>query len=188
MAFSLSRAVGALRSGQVIVYPTDTLWGLGARADSARAVERVLELKERPAGQPISVAFSSPLEIEPYVRLTNRTRSWLREWLPGPVTVLLPPSRWARRHLASPILASPRSLGVRVPDHPLARELARRLGGPITATSANRHGEPPVRSLAEARRVFGRSVAMYVSGNPPPTGRPSRIVDLTQQSPTTIAR
>ncbi len=188
MATPLSRAVGALRSGQVIVYPTDTLWGLGARADSTRAIERVLELKDRPSGQPISVAFSSTLEVEPYVRLTTRTRSWLREVLPGPVTALLPPSRWARGHLAPPILPNPRSLGVRVPDHPLARELARQLGVPITATSANRHGEAPVRSLAEARQVFGRAVAVYISGDPPPTGRPSRIIDLTQTSPTTIAR
>ncbi|MGA7923724.1 MAG: L-threonylcarbamoyladenylate synthase [Thermoplasmata archaeon] len=188
MAIAVSRALTALRADQVIVYPTDTLWGLGARADSPRAVDRVLPLKDRPAGQPLSVGFSSTLEIEPYVQLTTRTRGWIREMLPGPVTALLPPSRWSHGHLAPPILASPRTIGVRVPDHPLARELARQLGGPITATSANRHGEAPVRTIAEARRVFGRNVAVYMSGGPPPSGHPSRIVDLTQESPTSITR
>jgi L-threonylcarbamoyladenylate synthase len=74
-----------------------------------------------------------------------------------------------------------------VPDHPVARELARRCG-PIVATSANRHGTPPARTVAEARRAFGSDVSIYLTGGPAPAGRPSDLVDLSGGGPGRVVR
>ena len=183
----VQRAARALRSGAVVVYPTDTLWGLGASIRSARAVDHLLELKERPSGQPMSVAFSSTEEVEQYASLTARERRWIRRLLPGPVTLLLPPSPWARRTLPDALVGHGTTLGIRIPDHPVARELAR-IAGPITSTSANRHGDSPVRSAREARRLFGKRVGCYVSDGPVPSGRPSEIIDLTRDPPLVLGR
>jgi L-threonylcarbamoyladenylate synthase len=186
MGATVADAARALAAGRLVVYPTDTLWGIAARASDRRAVERLVAAKGRDAHQPVSVAVSSVEEVERIAELSPRGRAFLRTHLPGPYTVLLRPSSGARRSLAPPI-AEGRTIGVRIPDHPAARELARRTG-PITATSANRHGGAPSRSVAEARRVFGPEIAVYLSAAPGPSGRPSALVDLTGSVPRWVRR
>lgn len=187
MGGRLADAVRALAAGRLVVYPTDTLLGLGARARDARAVARLAVAKGRPPQLAISVAVSSLEEAEALARLSPGARRFLRKHLPGPYTVLVRSSPLARRTLAPPTLGRSGTLGLRVPDHPLARELARR-AGPITATSANRHGEPPCRTVVEARRAFRRAVAVYLPAVPTPSGRPSTLVDLTRGAPRVVAR
>jgi len=114
-------------------------------------------------------------------------RRFVRTHLPGPYTVLACPSPLARRTLAPRIFAEGGTVGVRLPDHPVARELARRCG-PITATSANLHGQPACRTVRQARHIFGRGVAVYLDGRPAVSGRPSTLVDLTRREPRAIAR
>jgi len=186
MGSSLDAAVRALSGGELVVYPTDTLLGVGARADDERAVARLVRAKERPGSLPISVAVSSLDEVERLARLPPVSRRFVRRELPGPFTVLVSPSDTARRELAPSLLRDP-TLGLRLPDHPVARELCRR-AGPITATSANRHGEPPARTVAEARRAFGASVRVYLPARPRPSGTPSTIVDLTGPVPRPVVR
>lgn len=161
-----------------MVYPTDTLWGVGGLATQTSAVDKVVQLKRRPGGLPISVILSSTEEVETYAELTDTMRAVLRRSLPGPYTFLLPASAYARRVLSPTVISPSGAIGVRVPDHPVALELARR-AGPVTTTSANRHGSPPCRDLAGARREFRREVAVFLGGGPSPTGTPSTIVDLT---------
>jgi L-threonylcarbamoyladenylate synthase len=186
MPDALAPALDALRRGKVVLYPTDTLWGLAVRATNARAIERLSELKGRPRGMPVSVAFSSLEEIERFAELSRMARSFLRRNLPGPITALVRPNALGRRRLSAASGGVGAKLGVRIPDHPLARELARR-AGPITATSANLHGGPPCPSLSEARRTFGTAVAVYLDG-PAPRGEPSSIVDLTAPGPRPVRR
>ena len=183
----LARAVRALRRGDLVVYPTDTLVGLAARADDPAAVNRLLAAKARPGTSPLSVAVSSHEEIEAWADLNEPRRAWLRRHLPGPYTALVPASAAARASFAGPVLGAGATLGIRVPDHPLARSLAE-LVGPVTSTSANRHGAPPARSIAEARRVFGSEVAVYLDGAPAPSGTPSTLIDLTGARPRPVAR
>jgi L-threonylcarbamoyladenylate synthase len=187
MGPTVDRAVRALAAGRLVVYPTDTLLGLGARAGDARAVARLEEAKGRPSGQPISVAVSSVAEVEALGELAGAARRFLRLHLPGPYTVLVRPSPLARRAFAPRVFAESGTVGLRVPDHPVARELARR-AGPITATSANWHGAPPCRTLPEARRTFGDRVAVYLAPVPPGSGRPSLLVDLVRGEPRAIPR
>ena len=187
MGPTVEDAVRALAAGRLVVYPTDTLLGLGARAGDPAAVARLEAAKGRPSGQPISVAVSSVPEVEAFAELSEPARRFLRLHLPGPYTALVPASPLAHRALAPRIFAESGTVGLRVPDHPLARELARR-AGPLTATSANLHGAPPCRAAPEARRVFGDRVAVYLSSGPPGSGVPSTLVDLTRAQPRTIPR
>ncbi len=182
MGPSMHRAVERMRAGGLVVYPTDTLYGIGADATNFDAVEALIRLRARDGAQPISVAVSSIEEIEPLAELGEEARSYVRTHLPGPYTILARPTLRARDRLAAPIVGTNPTIGIRVPDHPLARELAREIGGPITATSANLHGAPPVRSIAQARARFG-SAAGYLDGPPHPSGAPSTLVDVTGTRP-----
>jgi len=177
----------ALRAGALVVYPTDTLLGLGARATDDRAVERLAAVKDRPAGQPISVAVSSFTDLETMAALEPSGLRFARRQLPGPYTILARPSAFARHTFAPAIFARNGTIGLRLPDHPVARELARR-AGPITATSANLHGRPPARTVREARREFGTQVAVYLSGRPRGSGRPSTLIDLAHGPPREVER
>lgn len=183
----LAAAVRALARGGLVVYPTDTLVGLGASARSPEAVARVFAAKGRPGGVPLSVGFASVEEVEPWVAWSDRARAYARRVLPGPVTLLANASARARAELAPALLGDAGLLGVRVPDHPLARALAAR-AGPITATSANRHGEPPAPSIARARAAFGDAVAVYLPLRPAPSGAPSQLIDLAHGEPRPLAR
>jgi L-threonylcarbamoyladenylate synthase len=183
----LNDALRALAAGRIVAYPTDTLLGLGVRASDDRAIERLRAAKGRPDGMPVSVAVSSTEEAEALLDLGPSARRFVRTHLPGPYTVLARPTRAGRAAAARSAIGPGGYLGVRVPDHPLARELAR-LAGPITSTSANRHGAPSCRTLDEARRAFGDEIAVYLAGEPAPSGRPSTIVDLSGVSPRTVAR
>ncbi len=186
MGRSVAEAVRALGAGALVVYPTDTVFGLAARASSRGAVNRLVRAKGRSGTQPLSVAVSSVEEIEPLAALSPSGRRWVRRHLPGPFTILVTPSPRARRSLA-PAVAGGRTLGLRVPAHPVARELARG-AGPIVATSANLHGQPPTSTLADAWEAFGTRVRVYVGGGPRPSGVPSTLVDLTGREPRTRAR
>jgi len=176
----------ALLAGGLVVHPTDTLFALAARAADPAAVGRLLRTKGRGPNRPLSVAVSSVEELERWGKFTAAARRFVREELPGPFTLLAAPTAEARRRLAGPVAGGPR-IGLRVPAHRLARELARR-AGPLVATSANVSGAPPVRDLAEARRRFGRAVAAYVTAPPRPTGIPSVLIDVAGDRPREVPR
>ncbi len=187
MGPTVAAAARALASGELVVYPTDTLLGLGVRASDRAAVSRLERAKGRPSGQPISIAVSSLAELEALGTLSAMARRFVRTHLPGPYTVLVRPSPRARRTLAPRLFADGRTIGIRVPDHAVARELARR-AGPLTATSANHHGAPPCRTVREARRAFGGAVRVFLAAVPAPSGAPSTLVDLTRSEVRTIRR
>jgi len=186
MGPALSNAVKALRRGGLVVYPTDTVLGLGALASDRGAVRKLIAAKGRSPTQPISVCLSSTEEVERYALVSPMARRFLRRHLPGPFTVLLLPSPEAFRRFA-PSVGGGSTIGFRVPDHPVARELAR-AAGPVTATSANRHGAPPARTVADVRRALGAPVSVYLPALPLGSGEPSTVVDLIGPEPREIVR
>ncbi|MGA7477089.1 MAG: L-threonylcarbamoyladenylate synthase [Thermoplasmata archaeon] len=186
MGATVSNAAKALQRGGLVVYPTDTVLGLGALASDRDAVRKLIAAKGRSPSQPISVCVSSTEEVERYALVSSMARRFLRRHLPGPYTVLLLPSPEAYRRFA-PSVGGRSTIGFRVPDHPVARELAR-AAGPITATSANRHGAPPARTVSEARRALGSAVSVYLPAFPPGSGNPSTVVDLIGPEPRQIVR
>ena len=172
MTDGLTDAVAALRRGDLVVYPTETVYGLAADATDPEAVERAFEAKGRSHEKPVSMALPDVGAAADYVRLSDRGRAFCERFLPGPVTVLL-----ERTDRVPDVLVAGRDrVGIRVPGHELSRNLARRVG-PITATSANRSGEPSARRIGEiAPEVRERAVVIDRDETP---GAESTVVDVS---------
>lgn len=168
--------VTLLRGGGVVAFPTDTLYGLGADFSCLSAVQRVLSIKGRSEQMGLPLLLSGADDLSVVARDVPEA-VWLlvRRFWPGALTLVVP-----RSAIVSDLVAGGRdSVAVRVPDHPVARALARGLGRPITGTSANRTGQPPAASAEEARRQLGASVDLVIEGGAAPLGLQSTIVDVT---------
>jgi L-threonylcarbamoyladenylate synthase len=168
---SLAAAVAAAREGRAVVYPTETVYGLGADATDTAAVERVFDLKGRPRENPLSLGVPSVDAALDYTRPTAREERFMRRFLPGPVTVVV-----ERRPTLPDVLTAGRDrVGVRVPDHETALALLERTP-PLTATSANRSGSPSVTRVAALDDRVRDGVAAVVDGGETP-GTESTVVD-----------
>jgi len=177
---AVDRAVDALRQGEVIGFPTDTVYGVGAHAFLPQAVTRLYAVKDRPAGMAIPLLLPG-VEALPLVCIDIPALAWEiagRFW-PGPLSLVL------RRAPAVPdaVTAGGETVAVRVPDHPLVRELCRRLGAPLAATSANRHGWPPPVTAGEVRAALAGRIPLILDGGPCPGGVASTLLDLTVSPP-----
>ncbi len=170
----LERAAEAIRAGSLVVYPTETVYGLGADALDPDAVERVFEVKGRDRSNPISFAVPSVPAAFEFVRTTDRERRFMAEFLPGPVTVL------CRRRAVVPdaLTAGTDRVGVRVPDHHVALSLCERAGTPITATSANVSGRESVRRVENLDAEVGEAAAVVLDGGET-AGTESTVVDVS---------
>jgi len=159
--------VAALAAGALVVFPTETVYGLGADACSAEAVERLVAVRGRERGKPILVLIDDlAMAEEVAVEIPPVARRLAARFWPGPLTLVLP----ARPGLPGPLTAGTGTIGVRVPGHPLAAALVAGLGRPVTAPSANPPGARPPRCLADARAHFEGAVAVYVDGGELPGG------------------
>jgi L-threonylcarbamoyladenylate synthase len=164
---TIDAAVAALAGGGLVVFPTESVYGLGADARSAEAVGRLIAVRGREAGKPILVLVRD-LEMAATVgvEVSRAARRLAARFWPGPLTLVLP----VRPGLPGPLTAGTGTLGIRVPAHPTARALVAGLGGPVTAPSANPPGADPPRTRAEARAYFGEAIACYVDGGALPGG------------------
>jgi len=170
---AIAMAIAAMRAEEVVVYPTETFYGIGADPFSSVALERIFAIKGRDAAKTIALiahddeaAFAVAREVPPIARILARA------FWPGPLTLVLP----ARAGLPPALIGPDGGVGVRVSSHPIARALAQGLGRAITATSANRSGEDPARTLAEARSSLGSQVKAFVEGGTLTGGAPSTVL------------
>src|SRR5574341_772159 len=170
---AILEAVWALQQGKLIVYPTDTLYGIGADPARDDVVRRVNEDKGRAADTPVSICIPDIGWLRERVSEKHFARAV--ELLPGPVTLLVP----VKERMAA--MGSAATLGVRFVRVPAVEEITRRFG-PITTTSANRHGEPPATTCDEARRQLGDSIDVYIDAGPARIGRASRVISLEDES------
>lgn len=177
---AVEQAAELLRGGQVVAYPTDTLYALGAAANQPRGVGALMAMKGRPGDKPLPI-IAAHLEqvaarIGPLPALGRRLAQ--RFW-PGPLTLVVT----ATQPLASGIAAEDGSVAVRVPASAIARALAAAVDQPVTSTSANVAGEPPAASADEVIRVFGATLALVLDGGPAHRATPSTIVDIRGNVP-----
>ncbi|HID60407.1 MAG TPA: threonylcarbamoyl-AMP synthase [Hadesarchaea archaeon] len=173
----IAEAAATIRAGGLVVYPTETVYGLGADACSDEAVAKVFTTKVRPIEDPISIAVSSLEMARQFTQLTPRAEVIFKKFLPGPLTVILE----AKPSISKLLTAGTGKVGVRVPDHPVALKLLDFVGGPITSTSANITGKPAPSTVREALEQIGKSVDLALDAGKCKLGVPSTVVDLTKE-------
>lgn len=160
-----------LAMGELVVYPTDTVYGLGADAIAADAVERVFDRKGRSRDEPLSMAVPDVEEALEHVTVTEREEAFMRAFLPGPVTVVVE----RQGHVPDVLTAGRDRVGIRIPDHDIALDLLAEFA-PITATSANPSGEANVVGLDDLDPQIREGVGAVVDGGVLPGGE-STVVD-----------
>ena len=161
MADNLSDAVAALRAGALIVFPTETLYGLGADALNFAAVEKVFQLKGRDPTNPFPVIVSDRAMLDQLVAAISPLAEKLMDhFWPGPLTLVLP----ARADIPPQLVNATGGIGVRISSHPIATEIVRALGRPLTATSANPSGQAGARTIAQAKDYFSGKIDIFVDG------------------------
>lgn len=177
---TLAAAAAAVAGEEVIAAPTDTVYGLVCRFDSSRAIERLYWVKERPPEKALPVLIGDEEQVAQVVagELSPIARELIARFWPGPLTLILP----ALPHLPPVLTAGGATVGVRIPNQPFLRDLARR-AGPLASSSANRSGGPEC-STAEAvlAQLDGR-VPLLVDGGGTPLGQASTVLDLSATPP-----
>lgn len=170
----VARVVAALQAGQVVVLPTDTVYGLAALPTDASAIEQLFALKGRAADTPLAVLCASAEQALELAAAPDAVRAAAQRWWPGPLTLVVTRRAGVGLHLGEP----PDTIGLRVPDHDLVLAVAAAVG-PIAATSANRHGEPSAVTAAHAEAALGaEGLGLVVDGGTlAPTA--STVVDAT---------
>jgi L-threonylcarbamoyladenylate synthase len=161
--------VERLRAGAVIAFPTDTLYGVGARAADQAAVARLYELKRRPSGQPMVWLVGDRNQVERFAVVSPAAADLMARFWPGPLTLVLP----------AHAQADGSTLAVRAPNHEVALALLRALGEPIASSSANPAGQSPPVDADQVIAALGEELDIVLDGGPCPIGQPSTILDLS---------
>ena len=173
-AESIHRALEILRKGGLVAFPTDTVYGLGALAFDGKAVESIYLAKDRPIEKSIPVLIGDNTDLEKLsADISDIVRRLVSRFWPGPLTVIVP-----KKPTLPESVSATATVGVRVPDHPVARKLLRD-AGPMAVTSANISGQP---SPATAQEVFDQlsgRIELIIDGSKTPGGVPSTLVDCT---------
>ncbi len=176
---AIKEALKVLRQGGLVVFPSDTVYGLLVDATNEKAVQKLIDFKNRPPGKPISVFVADLKMLEDQVEVNGNQKRMIREILPGPFTLVL-----TSKHRLSSLLESEKgTLGVRIPDYQPVNSLVSRFGKPVTATSANLSGRFPhyqVESLLkELPKKKKELIDLIVNAGKLPKNKPSTIIDLT---------
>ncbi|QGN07973.1 threonylcarbamoyl-AMP synthase [Halorhabdus sp. CBA1104] len=169
----LQPAVEAVDSGGLVVYPTETVYGLGADALDPEAVEAVFDTKGRASSEPISLGVPDVSTALEYVAASERERAFMEAFLPGPVTVVVRRGR----DVPDALTAGRERVGVRVPDHDLARRLLEQTG-PLTATSANVSGRESATRAEDVDREIRDAAGVVLDGGDT-AGQASTVVDVS---------
>lgn len=174
----LDEALAALRAGELVIYPTETFYGLAADPESPAALEKIFAVKGRRPDQPIAlIAADSTSAFALAIEVPESARRLAAVFWPGPLTIVLP----ARPDL-HPAIVGPSGVGVRVSSHPIARALAAGLGRPITATSANLTGDPPVAAASRMHPQVRNKVKVILEAGVLPGDAPSTVVECTARA------
>ncbi len=176
----LTHVTSALRKGDVVAYPTETLYGLGVDPFREDALERLYQLKGRPSDMPISILVRDPAMLGEVVRdLSGPARRLIEAFLPGPLTLVLA----ARPHLSPLLTAGTGKIGIRISAHPLIGHLFAHYPAPITTTSANPTGQPNARDARTILSYFPQGIDCILDAGPVPGGIGSTVVDVTAEEP-----
>ncbi len=169
----IEQAVEALRAGDLVVFPTETVYGLGANASNPAAVRKIFEVKGRPADHPVIVHLDNPRYLHRWVSEVPPAAERLAAMFwPGPLTLILPKAE----NVNDIVSGGQDSIGIRIPSHPMAQQLLTAFGGGIAAPSANRFGRLSPTKPEHVREELGEAVHVLLDGGDSPIGLESTIV------------
>ncbi|MEO5376459.1 MAG: L-threonylcarbamoyladenylate synthase [Magnetococcus sp. DMHC-6] len=174
----LEQSAALLQEGGIVVYPTDTNYGLGCGIGNRHGVERIMQIKQLPASHQLSILCADLSLISRYARVDNQTYRLLKRYLPGPYTFVL----HATREVPKTILPKRQTIGLRIPDHPICLGLLKEFGEPILSTSVRLPGQDILADPSLIREQLENRVDLIIDGGILPT-KPSTIVDLTGDTP-----
>jgi len=181
---NIREASKVVRNGGLVVYPTDTVYGVGCDPFNVEAVKRVFEVKGERKEKPLPILASDIRFIEKIAYLNERARKIGETHWPGPLTLVVP----KKPVLPNIVTCSLASVGVRIPNHAVAVQLIKLCDGLLVGTSANKTGEKPPKTAGEAAKQLGAQVDIVLDGGPAPLGQESSIVDLTSSKPKMLRR
>lgn len=177
---ALARAAALLRGGELVAFPTDTVYGVGAVAWDGAAVARLYVAKLRAADKAIPILLADPADLALVAVAPSPAAMRLaRRFWPGPLTLVVPKAA----AVPDEVTAGGETVAVRVPDHPAARALIRLAGAPLATTSANLSGRPSPVTAQEVAAQLADRVPLILDGGPCPGGLPSTVVDATGPTP-----
>lgn len=177
---ALDEGAAILERGGLVAFPTESFYGLGADAWNAAAVTRVFSVKGRPESKPLLVLVASVAMAETLIAsVSSEARELMARHWPGPLTLVLK----AAAGLPTALTAGTDTVGVRMPDHPVALGLVETAGCPITAPSANPSGAPPPTTASEVCRYFDRQLDLILDAGPTAGGAGSTVADCTAWPP-----
>ncbi len=172
----VDEAVAILRQGGVVVYPTETVYGIGCDPLNRAACERIQAMKDRISSKPLLLLAASVEQVVAFAGELNETAQRLASiFWPGPLTIVMKPALEVPAHL----LGGSGGVAFRVTSHPVAAALAEGLGRPIVSTSANVAGNTPLTTFEEAEQQFGADADLILQNTEPLHGKPSTVVDVT---------
>jgi len=176
---NISQAAKAVKNGGLVVYPTDTVYGLGCDPFNTDAVEKLFKAKGERKNKPLPILASSLKAVERIAYIDENARKITKKYWPGPLTLVLP----KQPILPNMVTCNSASVGVRIPNHKVALQLITLCGGLLVGTSANKTGEKPPKTAQEAAIQLGEEVDIILDDGPAPLGQESSIIDLTQKEP-----
>lgn len=164
---AIQRSLDVLNSGGIVIYPTETCYGIGADATNDKAVAKIGKIKKRPAGKHISIAFPGLKMAKNYLVITKNAEKLTKEFMPGPLTLVVQSK------------TSPAStIGFRIPDSHFARKLIKTFGKPITSTSANVSGKGELYSMKEVAKTFDGLADLIIDAGTLKRTKPSTVYDV----------
>jgi L-threonylcarbamoyladenylate synthase len=176
----IRNAVGVLRAGGLVAFPTETVYGLGADASNPEAVKKLFAVKRRPADHPVIVHVADAVQVANWAaEIPEAARRLAKKFWPGPLTLILKRAR----KVSDVVTGGQDTVAVRVPKHPVAEHLLGVFGGGIAAPSANRFGRVSATTAEHVKREFGKEVECVLDGGEADVGIESTIVDLSGAAP-----
>jgi L-threonylcarbamoyladenylate synthase len=182
----VQKAVNVLRDGGLVVYPTETLYGIGADATNPLAIKKLTEYKNRPFGKPYSIAVTGEPMAEEYVELNSTAKNLYKTFLPGPLTIISK----GKHEVAMGVESEDGTLGVRIPDYKLVTDIVNKFGRPITSTSANAsYKKRPYKISDILENISDKQkdlIDLIIDVGTLPPNEPSTVVDTTLDDPVVL--
>ena len=175
----IDQAAQYVLQGEVVVYPTETIYGLGADVLNRKAVKKIYELKQRDYGLPIALLVADIAMLKEYTtEIPERAFALIRRFWPGPLTILFE----VNSKMPKGLVTNTNKIGVRISSHPVAAALVAKVGRPITTTSANLSDYPPSLNARHVQKFFGEKISCILNGGECEPSRGSTVVDVTDES------